>query len=93
MNKILVSFIFAFSLLCATEISAQKDDKNKEKIEGCCKKCTCKDCKCNTDCSNCSDCKNNKDCNECKDCNHKGSCCEQHHNRHHHKGGCCKRGC
>ena len=40
MNKILVSFIFAFSLLCATEISAQKDDKNKEKIECCCKKCT-----------------------------------------------------
>lgn len=84
MKKIVLTCVLVFSACCVT-LFAQKDKKEKEtvKIECCCEDCTCRKCKCDTDCSECRGCRKNEECRSCVDCDHEGRCCDYH--RHHKK--------
>ena len=91
MKKIVLTCVLVFSACCVT-LFAQKDKKEKEtvKIECCCEDCTCRKCKCDTDCSECRGCRKNEECRSCVDCDHEGRCCDYHrHHKKHRRGGCC----
>ena len=93
MKKIVLACVLVFSACCMT-IFAQEDKKEKEKVkvECCCEDCTCRECKCDTNCSECRGCRKNEECKNCKDCDHEGRCCDYDcHHKKHRRGGCCGR--
>lgn len=93
MKKIVLACVLVFSACCVT-IFAQEDKKEKEKvkIECCCEDCICRECKCDTNCSECRGCRKNEECKNCKDCDHEGRCCDyDRHHKKHRRGGCCGR--
>lgn len=98
MKKVLFAGLLVLSFISISMTVEKDDDKEESRIECCCEKCSCKDCKCESDCLNCKNCLENEECHSCRDCRDSRNCCDFHrkYNVHHNKyrrGGCCGRRC